>query len=207
MPTSGRSTNPASGAPTRAPDVLARVSHAAARVSWATARRIPLPISVKKRPDRSDAGAVSTHANQRILRHSPTCVPDVSDSKLPYEAITAQAASSDTTAAVRSEARLDQTDPINPPMAMPASTTASIRLAASVVLSTYIVRKRNQTTSSASSVKPERNAAIREKRRRDAESAELAATFVVGRPEDRPLPKPRCGGRASAVARCVFDCE
>src|SRR5215831_9838177 len=160
---------------------------------------MPLPISVKNRPERSDVGAVSTHANQRILRQSPTCVPDVSDSKPPYEATTAQAASSDTTAAVRSEARDDQIDPINPPTAMPASTTASIRLAARVVLRTYIVRKRNQTTSSASSVRPERNAQRRNKRRRDAELGELAETFVVGRPEGRPLPKPRCRGRASVL--------
>ena len=49
---------------------------------------------------------------------------------------------------------------------MAASTTASIRLTASVVDSTYIVRNRNQITSSASRVAPERNAPASRLRRR-----------------------------------------
>ncbi|PYR51801.1 MAG: hypothetical protein DMF89_04650 [Acidobacteria bacterium] len=48
-------------------------------------------------------------------------------------------------------------DDRSPPMPIDASTTASIKLAASVVERTYIVRNRNHTTSSASSVSPDRN--------------------------------------------------
>ncbi len=79
MPASGRSTNPASGAPQSAPVVFATVSHAAARVSSSTPRRIALPTNVNNNPDKSDVGAVRTHANQRIFCQSPTCVPDVND--------------------------------------------------------------------------------------------------------------------------------
>src|SRR5262245_50828008 len=71
-------------------------------------------------------------------------------------------------AAARPVARSAHNDPIRPPIAIPASTTASITLAASVVLNTYIVRKRNQTTSRASSASPERKAQTRSARRGNA---------------------------------------
>src|SRR5262245_56086228 len=174
MPTNGNSRNPASGGPRSAPVVLAAVSHAVARVSGSTAFRIALPSSVKKTPDSSEGSAVRTAANHKTRLQSPTCVPDVSDSKPAYEAITTQPVASDTTMAARSGARSANSDPASPPNAIPPSTTASIRLAASVVLSTYIVRKRNHTTSSASSAIPDRKAHTRNVRRGNAEAAELA---------------------------------
>ncbi len=71
---------------------------------------------------------------------------------------------------------------------MPASTIASIRLAASVVLRTYIVKKRNQVTSSASRAIPERNAQANNDTKRERGGRRVAEIPFdrSGRPEGRP---------------------
>ena len=141
------------------PAVLASASDPAARVSATMTRWSASPSRVKKTPESADTGKVRTKASHSVPDTAEICAPTVSQRKPAYEqpARCRQRKRWRAGASRRAGSASTTWMPASPPRAIAASTTASIKLAASVVESTYIVRNRNQTTSSASSVPPDRN--------------------------------------------------
>ena len=144
------------------------------------------PVNVKSAPETIDAGTVSAHASQTVRCHSAICAPDVElktrvrrhHAETGRERERGERGATRPATARATSTRSGRRVPID------ASTTASIAVAASVVDSTYMVRKRNHTTSRPSSVAPER---------KDAASSSAA-------------PRGRSDGPTSCGARVLDSC-
>ncbi len=68
MPSPGRSANPASGAPSMAPVVLASVRRPVARVASGTTSRSARPVRVKISPERTQTSSISQAASTKVAR-------------------------------------------------------------------------------------------------------------------------------------------
>ncbi len=143
--------------------VLASASQATAVVSPRRSR-VQRVADERERARRREtpSGTSGRDANQSTRRHSPDLRAGGDELKPGIRERPPCTPAGERDRRDERDARTSRADPATtrrrPPRPIAASTTASIRLAASVVLSTYIDRNRNHTTSSASSVPPERNA-------------------------------------------------
>src|SRR4029077_4170765 len=114
-------------------------------------------------------------ANQRMRNHSAAQGPAATNRNATYDSTETKAAANATAGrpATARGRHLSQPDAASPPSPMAASTTASMRLTVSVLATTNIDRKRNQTTSNAMRLPPARNA--------HASSRHATGPVVIGR--------------------------
>src|SRR6202043_3463893 len=112
-----------------------------------TTRLSASPSSVNMTPESREVTNVSEKANQRMRDHSAAHGPAATNRNATYDSTETKAAANATAGrpATARGRHLSQPDAASPPSPMAASTTASMRLTVSVLATTNIDSKRNQT--------------------------------------------------------------